>query len=189
MIIGITGTDGAGKGTVVDYLVTQHGFTHYSSRDLIVAEIERQGLPVDRNQMRLTANELRERYGNEFVVKTAMEKALAAGQDRVVIESVRALAEAEYLKAHRGILLAIDADPKVRYERVQARRSATDQVTFEQFLAHEELEKNDPNPHGMQKAKVMAMADHHIDNTKTVSELKVLVDAVLSTLTAPSRHE
>jgi dephospho-CoA kinase len=32
MIIGITGTDGAGKGAVVDYLVAQKGFTHYSGR-------------------------------------------------------------------------------------------------------------------------------------------------------------
>ncbi len=178
MIIGITGSDGGGKGTVVEYLVSK-GFTHYSSREFIVAEIERQGLQSDRNQMRLTANELRAKYGNEFVVKQAYEKAKVEGKDKVVIESIRALAEAEYLKAQGGILLSVDADPAVRYERVQARRSDTDKVTFEQFLAHEELEKNDPDPSGMQKAKVMQMADYTIMNESTLEDLQTKVDELL----------
>jgi dephospho-CoA kinase len=179
MIIGITGTDGAGKGTAVNHL-KQKGFTHYSSRDFIVAEIERQGLPIDRNQMRLTANELRAKYGNEFVIKQAYEKATAEGAEQVVIESVRALAEAEYLKTHGGILLAIDADAKLRYERVQARRSATDKVSYQQFLEHEELEKNDPDPNGMQKAKVMEIADYTIMNDGTVAELEKQIEAFLA---------
>lgn len=179
MIIGITGTDGAGKGTVVAHLVAHHGFTHYSARDLIVAEIERQGLPVDRNQMRITANELRGVYGNDVVVKKALERASVEGRERIVIESIRALAEAECLKAEGGILLAVDAEPEVRYQRVQARRSATDQVSYEQFLAHEELEKNDPDPHGMQKAKVIEMADFVIMNSASISELQKDVDIFL----------
>lgn len=181
MIIGITGSDGGGKGTVVEYLVSK-GFTHYSSREFIVAEIERQGLPTDRNQMRLTANELRAKYGNEFVVKQAYEKAKVEGKDKVVIESIRALAEARYLKEQGGTLLSVDADPVVRYERVQARRSDTDKVTYEQFLAHEELEKNDPDPNGMQKAKVMQMADYTIMNEGTLEELQSKVDEFLQNI-------
>lgn len=182
MIIGITGTDGAGKGTVVEYLVAQHGFTHYSSRSFIMAEIERQGLPATRNQMRLTANELRATYGNDFVVRQAYEKAAEDGVDKVVIESIRALAEAVYLKERGGLLLAVDAAPEVRFERVQARRSETDKVTYEQFLAHEELEKNDPDPNGMQKAAVMAMADFTIGNNETMEELGLQIEAVLHEL-------
>lgn len=178
MIIGITGSDGGGKGTVVEYLVAK-GFTHYSSREFIVAEIERQGLLVDRNQMRLTANELRKAHGNEFVVKQAFEKAQAEGRAKVVIESIRALAEAEYLKIHGGVLLSVDAPAALRYERVQARRSVSDQVSYEQFLAHEEIEKNDPDPNGMQKAAVMAMADYTITNNGTLEELYAQVDMFL----------
>src|SRR3989344_3951257 len=39
MIIGVTGTNGAGKGTVVDYLVSKKGFKHYSAREFIVEEV------------------------------------------------------------------------------------------------------------------------------------------------------
>lgn len=179
MIIGITGTDGAGKGAVVSYLVKQHGFTHYSSRSFILDEIKRQGLPETRNQMRLTANELRGKYGNEFVVKQAYERAAAEQKDKVVIESVRAIAEAHFLKQAGGMLLAVDADQQLRYERVQGRRSESDQVTFAEFQAHEELEKNDPDPNGMQKAKVMEMADCTIMNDGSMKELHEKVEAFL----------
>jgi dephospho-CoA kinase len=183
MIVGITGTDGAGKGAVVEYLKTKD-FRHYSSRDFIVAEIERQGLPVNRNQMRLTANQMRREHGNAFVVKQAYRKVLNNNDTHVVIESIRATAEAEFLSQQGGILLAVDADPLVRYERVHARRSASDQVSFEQFMEHEAIEKNDPDPNGMQKAAVIEMADHVIQNDGTIEELHQKVEQWLATLPA-----
>ena len=179
MIIGITGTDGAGKGTAVEYLKTR-GFTHYSAREFIVAEIEQQELPIDRNQMRLTANELRRTFGNDVVIKKAYERAEHEGVQDVVIESLRATAEAVYLKAQGGILLAVDASVATRYSRVQERRSVSDQVTYEEFTAHEALEKNDPDPSGMQKAKVMEMADYTIMNDGTVEELEIEVEEFLT---------
>lgn len=171
MIIGITGTDGAGKGTVVEYLVKHKGFTLYHARTLILEELKRQGLPDDRAHMRLMGNELRKRYGNDYIVRVSLEKAKESGAANVVIDSLRAVAEAETLKAHEGILLAIDADQRLRYERVQSRRSESDKVTFEQFVEHEDLETNDPDPHGMQKRKVMAMADHTIHNNNDTEAL------------------
>lgn len=180
MLIGITETNGAGKGLVVEYLISQHGFTHYSARDFIVAEIERRGLVADRNQMRLTANALRAEFGNEVVVRKAYELAASEGKDRVVIESVWAMAEAEYLKLREGVLLAIDANPEIRYERIQGRKSVTNQVTYEEFLAHEALENNDPDPHGMQKAKVMASADYTIMNNGSHADLYIQVESFMN---------
>lgn len=180
MIIGITGSDGAGKGTVVEYLTEAHGYAHYSSRSFILEHIARAGLEPTRNQMRLTANELRKTYGNDFVVRQAYEAAERDGVSRAVIESIRALAEAEYLKERGGILLAVDADQALRYGRVQARRSESDQVSFAEFQEHEALERNDPDPNGMQKAAVMARADHTIFNDGSFDELTAAVDDFLA---------
>ena len=180
MIIGITGTDGAGKGTAVEYLVTSKGFTHFSSSGFIAKEVERQGLPVSRNQLRLTGNELRGKYGDDVLVVTALNEIKSETNVHAIIESIRAVAEAVTLKKSGGILLAIDADKKIRYARVQERRSEKDKVTFEEFLAHEELEKNDPDPHGMQKAKVMEMADFTIVNNEGREALYTMIDVFLN---------
>lgn len=179
MIIGVTGTDGAGKGTVVEYLVKHHGFKLYHGRTLILEEIKKQGLPTDRAHMRLVGNDLRKRYGNDFIVRVSLDRARESGDERVVIDSLRAVAEAETLKNNGGILLAIDADQVLRFERVQGRRSESDQVTFEQFIEHEDLEANDPDPHGMQKRQVMAMADHTIYNDNDTEALYREVEVFL----------
>ncbi len=180
MILGITGTDGAGKGTVVEYLVQEKGFTHYEARALFVEEINRQGLPVDRANMRIVANELRARHGDSFLVDTYLRRAQEEGRKDFIIESIRAAAEAAALKAAGGILLSVDADQKLRYERIQSRASESDRVSFEEFVAHEELEMNDPDPHGMQKAAVIAAADYTVLNNGSLEELHAQIDAVLT---------
>lgn len=184
MIIGITGTDGSGKGTAVEYLVEKRGFEHFSARALLIEEIEKRGLPVDRNQMRLMANELRATHGNDYVVKFYLERVGDASERNIIIESIRALAEAETLKKAGAILLAVDADQKIRYERVQGRRSETDKVSFEQFQEHEALEMNDPDPHGMQKQKVIEMADYVIMNNGSFDEFTAQIDEVLGKINA-----
>lgn len=180
MILGITGTDGAGKGTVVEYLVTKKGFTHYSSRELLLAEVLKAGIEPTRNELRLMGNKMRAEEGDDVIVQKALLQIESTKQQNAVVESLRALAEAKTLKERGGILLAIDADLAVRYKRVQGRRSVSDQVTFEQFVAHEELEKNDTDPHGMQKAKVMEMADYTIMNNGSRESLVVAIETFLS---------
>lgn len=187
MIIGITGTDGAGKGTVVDHLVKNKGFKLYHARTLILEEIGRRGLPANRATMRLVGNDLRRLHGNDYIVRFFLERAQAAGDNRIVIDSLRAVAEAETLKKGGGILLALDADQKLRYERVQKRRSETDKVSFEEFQRHEELEANDPDPHGMKKRAVMAMADYIIYNNNDTAALFAAVDELLAKIDGESR--
>lgn len=184
MIIGITGTDGAGKGTVVEYLVGEKGFTHYAARTLFLEEIARQGIEPTRANMRLVANELRSVHGNDHAVAAYLERAMQEGVSDAVIESIRTMAEVETLKAAGGILLAADADQKLRYERITSRASESDAVTFAEFVAHEALEMNDPDPHGMQKAAVMAAADYTVTNDGTLSELHAQIEEMLAKIAA-----
>ena len=176
-LIGITGTDGAGKGSVVDLLVQRYGFVHYSVRQFILEHINAAGLPQTRAQMRLTANELRARHGNDFIVTQALIAMERDNVESAVVESIRAVAEVETLKARGGVLLAVDADQQIRYERIQARSSESDKVTLEEFIAQEELEKNDPDPNGMQKAAVMELADVTIENNGSMEELLAAVES------------
>jgi dephospho-CoA kinase len=179
MIIGITGTDGAGKGTVVEYLVAK-GFTHYSSRDLLLAAVISAGIIPTRNELRLMGNKMRCEQGDDVIVRKALQEIETNNIKHAVVESVRTLAEAKALQAKRAILLAVDADVALRYQRVQGRRSEKDKVTLEQFVAQEELEKNDTDPHGMQKAKVIEMANYTIFNNGSREDLEVEIEKFLA---------
>ncbi|PIY34687.1 MAG: hypothetical protein COZ08_00575, partial [Bacteroidetes bacterium CG_4_10_14_3_um_filter_42_6] len=68
VIIGITGTLGAGKGTLVDYLINKRGFAHYSAREFLIREITRQGLEVNRDTMTSVANKLRALHSPAYVI-------------------------------------------------------------------------------------------------------------------------
>ncbi|HEY4523029.1 MAG TPA: AAA family ATPase [Candidatus Paceibacterota bacterium] len=181
MIIGITGTNGAGKGTVVEYLV-EKGFTHYSMSGVIIEEIKRRGMPMNRDNTRLVGNDLRKTHGPAYLVETNYERATQAGGD-AIIEALRAIGEAEFLKEHAVSLLAVDADRRIRYERITGRAGALDQVTFEHFSEQEDRELTGTDIWDMNIAGVMAMADYTLTNDGTLEALHAQVDEILKKIT------
>lgn len=179
MIIGITGTDGGGKGTVAEYLVEKKGFISCSARALFIDEIKKRGLEVSRANTRIVANSLRAEHGNDYLIEEYKRRTSFDPSKNYIIESIRALAEVDALKKYGGVLWAVDADTQVRYARIQSRASETDKVAFEEFSKQEALEMNDPDPNGMQKAKVMQRADVTLMNNGTQEELFAQIEAAL----------
>ncbi len=164
---------------MVEYLVDKKGFEHCSARALWIDEIKRQGLEVSRANMRIVANELRAAHGDDFLIEEYNRRTGFKPGVNYVVESIRATACAIALKKYGGVLWAVDADQRVRYERIQARASGSDKVSFDEFVKHEALEMDDPDLHGMQKAKVIAMADTVLTNNGTREELYQQVEVAL----------
>jgi dephospho-CoA kinase len=186
MILGLTGTNGAGKGTVMHYLM-EKGFVHYGVRGFLVAEIEKRKLEVDRSSMRETANALRQENGPDYVIEELYKKAKAAGGDGV-IESIRVIGEVEFLKAHDIPLIAVAADRKARYERIVARGSATDKVDYDTWVAQEEREWASIAAWDMDVPGVMGRADYTLTNNGSIEELQEQVDEVLKKLKYHAPH-
>jgi dephospho-CoA kinase len=180
IIIGITGTLGAGKGTIVDYLVTRRGFRHYSVRAFLLEEIRKRGLPENRDSMFALGNELRAQHGPSYVVDQLYVQARSAGGN-AVIESVRTTGEVSSLRKKGNFsLLAVDADPQIRYDRVVSRNSETDRVTFETFTENEQRESISSDP-GVQNLRAcIGLADHVLRNNGNVEELYNQLEPVLA---------
>jgi len=180
MIIGITGTLGAGKGTIVEYL-KKRGFVHFSAReDVINKEIARRGMKITRDAMREVANDLREKYGPSHVAEELFSMANKTGKN-AVLESLRAVGEIEKLREKKNfICLAVDADQKTRYERITKRKNAqSDDVSFEKFKEQEEAEMNNNDPSKQDLKGCIEIADFIFDNNGTKKDLYEQVEQAL----------
>lgn len=183
MILGVTGTNGAGKGAVVEYLVNVKGYTHYSVRDLIIEEVERRGLPLNRTNIGETATSMRAEFSPSYFPEVFIERAKQSGEENVVIESIRTLKEAEYLKEHGAYLVGVNAPVEERYRRITARGSVTDHVSFEDFRAQEDAEyspKDATDPSQMNVLGVLERADYTVINDGTVEELSAKIEDMLT---------
>ena len=181
MIIGIVGTLGAGKGTVVEYLKSK-GFAHYSSSAILKDLLKERGLPQTRAYMSPLANELMAKHDGG-VLHYSHERARQEGAENFVLEAIHRTKEADYIKNIEGVVLGVDADIHKRYERVAKRKDgAKDNVTFEQFLADSKREEEGEANTGPHIRAVLDMADAVVMNNGTKNELFLQVGNALKSL-------
>jgi dephospho-CoA kinase len=179
LIIGITGTLGAGKGTIVDYLINQKMFKHFSVRAFLIEEIQHRGLEVNRDSMTKVANELRAHNSPSYIVDCLFTKAISTG-DNCVIESIRTPGEIDSLKKKgRFILFAVDAEPTLRYDRVVLRNSETDKISYDTFIQNEQREMNSDDPNKQNLRACIQQADYVFSNNGTLDALTLQVETAL----------
>lgn len=170
-IIGITWPQASGKWTVVEYLTKQLGFLHLSASGLLTDILNTQGKEVNRDTMRILADQLRQEHGASAMVKLLYEQAQWASQN-VIIESIRTLWEITHLREQNDfLLLSVDAKQELRFQRALERKSAKDDVSREHFCAQEALEADNQDP---TKANIKAcqdLADIHLDNNGDLQHL------------------
>ena len=180
MIIGIAGTIGAGKGAVVDYLVSNKGFAHYSSSGLLKVLLREKGVHIDRDSMSALASEIRSQ-DPAGMPKLTYEHLKKSNPENAVLEALHTVGEAEFVRSVGGIIFGVDADVAIRYERISKRGSEKDNVTFEKFLEQAKREDHggsDASGHNIHG--VINIADYKIHNDGTLDELCKQIDAILN---------
>lgn len=152
-IIGLAGTNGAGKDAVGALLAEHYNFWFFSLTELLREECRRRSIPIVRENTRMISAQWRRESGLATLVDRSMavfEK--AGGLDKysgVVMSSLRNPYEPDRVHELGGTVIWIDADPKIRYERVQANaasrgRAGEDDRTYQQFLREEQDEMHSP---------------------------------------------
>jgi dephospho-CoA kinase len=183
VIVGITGTIGAGKETIVNQLtVCSPHFRHFSVRAFLKREMEKAYQTGDwstRDTMVATGNYLREKHGSGYIVEQLHQSAINCGENSI-IESIRNVGEIELLrkkalenKDERFFLFAVDADRETRYKRIVDRKSETDFVSFEEFCKQENREMTSADPNKQNLSACIELADYRFTNDGTIQDLRL----------------
>jgi len=152
-LIGISGTNGSGKDTIGSILANNYGFWFCSLSDILRTELKSQGLSSSRENMRQLSANWRREFGISILVDRAQAEftQLKSKYHGLAMASIRNPGEADAIHQAGGLMLWIDADPTIRYQRVQNRsergglnRRIDDLKTFDQFIAEEAAEMNHP---------------------------------------------
>lgn len=143
-LIGVSGTNGSGKDSVGLFLAEKHKFLFVSVTDILRDEARRRGLPVERATLSTISAGWRREHGLGVLVDRAIEiyepqrKKYPGG---LVLASLRNPGEPDRIHELGGMVVWVDANPRVRYNRIFSRqRTAEDNKTFDEFLAEEASE-------------------------------------------------
>ena len=169
MIIGLTGRNGAGKGTVAEWFTTR-GFRFTSLSDAIRRDLRARGLEVTRDNLIAGGRRLRTEGGAGVLASRCLAYLAAEGGGDWIVDSIRNPAEVDVLRgrgsAHRGL-----RGRRVRYDRVVLRARGGDATSFEEFMRQERAELHSKEAAAQQLIATAAMADRQVDNGATIDAL------------------
>lgn len=182
-IIGIGGLPRSGKDSLAAYFMNA-GYFGVSLGDIVrdFARVRHSDKldPISVANMTETSNWLRSERGADFALKAAQERfeiALKANPELkgLVVFSVRAPAEVDYILAHDGVLIWVEATDETRYKRAMENlREGETEITFEEFKRQEALQWQ-PQPNLPQE--VQMNTQYVKSNATTVFENELTFEA------------
>lgn len=176
IILGMTGLLAAGKTTVSQYLVKNHGASLYAFSTPLRDILDRVYLEHSRKNMQDLSSDLRETFSQDILSTTIAHDVEKDKNNIVIVEGVRRLSDIKHLRNLPGFkLINFTADQKTRWERLVAREQNPDDgdKTFEEFKQDEQAEAE------QQIAEVASTAEFTIDNNGTVEEAKRQMEEIL----------
>lgn len=170
MIIGLTGKNGSGKGVVADFLKAG-GFTYYSLSDVLRDEIRKTGSEVTREKLIEIGRKLRTEGGPSILADKILAKLDV--DKNYIVDSVRNPAEVKSLRRRSDFhLINVEADQKIRFERIKKRGRENDPTEFDKFVELEERELQSADPAAQQLIATAKLADIVIENNDSLREVE-----------------
>ena len=183
IVFGLTGKNASGKGTVAEILKKKN-FTYHSLSDSLRDELKSLKKEETRENLIDIGNNLREKGGPGVLADKLMPK--LNSENNHVVDSIRNPLEVISLRKEtllrRFFLISIDADSRLRYDRLCSRGRIGDTDSWEKFIEQEKKEENNDDPNKQQLSRTMEMADYNIDNSGTLEELEAQVNRIISSL-------
>ncbi len=171
-IIGIAGAFGSGK-TTASQLLENLGYQRISLGQFLEEELVARGeKEITRKKLQDIGNEWRVKYGNDVLVRKALDLVRQNNWEKVVIEGYRNSDEVLTLrKSGLAVLISLIVNRETRFRRLKQLKRR-EKLTKDLF---DELDNRDlgigEGEHGLQTAICIAMADVFIENNGTVRGL------------------
>ena len=184
MIVGLTGTYAAGKGTVAEYLIGR-GFQFYSLSDELRLLLREKGFMPTRDNLTKAGNTLRAKHGSGFLAELAIKRLRGSPSvTNSVVDSIRNTGEIAALKELKDFfLVAVDAPVDIRYERAKKRGTERDPKSFSEFLVQEKREMGGKDTE-QQLAACMKEADFVVNNDTDYKNLYKQIEKVVENIKA-----
>ena len=183
IVLGLTGKNASGKGTVAEILKKKN-FTYHSLSDSLRDELKSLKKEETRENLIDIGNELREKGGPGVLADKLMPKLNT--ENNHIVDSIRNPLEVISLRKEsllrRFFLISVDANSRLRYDRLCSRGRIGDTDSWEKFVEQEKKEENNDDPNKQQLSRTMEMADYSIDNSGTLEELEAQVNRIISSL-------
>lgn len=173
-IIGVLGKIGSGKGTFSEYLRDKYGYKVIVMGDIVREIAAKLGLEPNRENLQRIQKEFTSKYGQDYFAREVVRRIKEGGWENVVIDGMRRPLDVEVPKKEFGdklIVVLIEADPKIRFERMRKRARVGDPQTLEEFLAQERREMELFN-----LEKAFSYAQYRIENNGTLEEFYKKID-------------
>lgn len=184
-LIGIAGPTASGKTSVAEYLERAHGAWRVRYSQIIATIATERGIPHDKVSLQHLSTELRSTLGEDYLTKHMRERVLRETADVIVIEGNRRMGDMrllESLKEETGralILLYIDAEPTVRFERMNARLASEGKppATTEEFnaLENDECEEELPLVRDFIKERGIIIDNTNISREELFSQIEKMI--------------
>lgn len=194
MIIGLTGTLAAGKGTLAEFL-KEEGFVYLSLSDELRQIAKENKTELTRKNLQDLGNRLRREEGSGILGQLVYDKIKNQYYSKAIVDGIRNPAEIKTLRALDDyFLVSVDAPLESRFERMKKRNRESDPKTLEEFLLVDNRDKGiGEKETGQGVAKCMEQADFALYNDGSLEEMqkkvKDLYRKIESQLLRPSWDE
>jgi len=181
IILTLVGQSSSGKGTICQYINEKYdgGSCRYSTifRDIA----DRLYLPQSRENLQIISILLRQQLGDDLLARIIAKDAEKINKKIITVDGARRISDLIELKKLPGFyLIYVDADERVRYERIVSRRENTD----DQTKTFQDFQKDAMAETELRIADMKKEADFVINNDGTLEELQKHIDELIKKIQA-----
>ena len=176
MILGFTGPIASGKEVVKKYLENKYGADSFKFSNILRHILDYLDIDQNRDNLIALSTFLRQQYGEDILAKAIAKEVKEATNDTIIVDGIRRLMDIKYLKEIPGFtLIAIDAQPEIRYNRSVSRNENPGDAdkSYATFLSDHQKETETSIP------EVMAEAKYQLDNNGDLETLYREIDKIM----------